>query len=242
MRLPRARFKISSLMIAVALVAGVLAIMRSAAALVLSVGLLYIALIGVLWWMFRGFRRFSALCVGVVAVLTNTLCAFLCVCCLGMSGIVLMSLVWLFAFPIIVGIGTAWASSATRREARFRRSALVAWPLVVVLAALPLTMLLTHWPFRLAFFASKAALERLADQVATGQPVRRPVRAGLFLVVGSAIDPASGNVGLIIDPDPAGRSGFVRLSPGPNRRRSGPFNNLNYDLRVCDEWWYECED
>jgi len=246
MRLPGARFKISSLMVTVALVAGVLALSRSPTALVLvfglTLGLLYLALIGMPWWMFRGFRRLSALCFVVVAVLSNTVCAVLCIYCLNLGGIALMSLAWMFAFPLTLGFGAAWATFATRRKAVRRRSPLLAWPLVVVLALEPLTIPLTNWPFRLAFLASKSALDRLADQVAIGQSPRRPVWAGLFLVVGSTIDPATGNVGLVIDPDSAGRSGFVRASPGPNGRRGGPFVNLNYDLRMCDEWWYECED
>ena len=246
MRLPGARFKISSLMVTVALVAGVLSIMGSPTALGLALGLafggLYIALIVMCWRMFRGFRRLSALCFGVIAVLSNIFCVVLCIYCLNLGGFALMFVAWLCSFPLILGIGIAWASSATRRAALPRRSALIAWPLVLVVAVMPLTMLLTNWPFRLAFFASRAALERLADQVAIGQSPGRPVRAGVFLVVGTAIDPASGNVGLIIDADPAGRSGFVRLSPSPERHRNGPFQNLNYDLRVSDEWWYECED
>jgi hypothetical protein len=83
-------------------------------------------------------------------------------------------------------------------------------------------------------------------------------------VVGSAVDPASGNVGLIIDPDRSGRSGFVRVgggpvAPDPSSRRTGfvrvgggsvapvgrpigPFCNLYFDLPLPDGWWYECED
>jgi hypothetical protein len=53
------------------------------------------------------------------------------------------------------------------------------------------------------------------------------------------------NADLLIDPDPSGRSGFVRLSPRPNApggRRNGLFHNLNFDLQLRDKWWYECED
>jgi len=64
-------------------------------------------------------------------------------------------------------------------------------------------------------------------------------------VVGSAVDPSTGNVGLIIDPDPSGRSGFVRVSIGPRiptARSNGPFYNLNFDLQLRERLWYECED
>ena len=89
------------------------------------------------------------------------------------------------------------------------------------------------------------AMERLADRVGAGQPVTSPEWVGLFRVVGSAVDPSTGNVGLIIDPDPSGRSGFVRVSVGPGipaGRSNGPFHNLNFDLQLRDRWWYECED
>jgi hypothetical protein len=121
----------------------------------------------------------------------------------------------------------------------------VAWSLVIVLAALPLTMVFTPWPFRLAFLASKPAHNRLADRVAVGQAPRRQVSAGLFMVVGSIIDPASGNIGLIIDSDPSGRSGFVRFGRGfnmPQERRYGPFYNLDLDLDMYDGWAYQTVD
>src|SRR5262245_6908130 len=107
-------------------------------------------------------------------------------------------------------------------------------------------MLLTPWPLRLAFLASRPAMERLADRVAAGRAVTSPEWAGLFQIVGSAVDPTTGNVGLITDPDPAGRSGFVRLSPavrvdGPywNYR---PFVNLNINEHLTGPWWYQNED
>jgi hypothetical protein len=241
----RLRFKLRSLMIAVAVVAGVLAVAHSPTGLAVTCGLLYLALIGVQWWMFRGFRRLSALCFGVGVALINVSSATLCVYLLNLGGAFLMFNGWLVAFPTVIGTGVAWASSATRRNARPRRSPLVAWPLVLVLTLLPLSMLLTFWPFRLAFLASRPALDRLADRVEAGQPVTSPEWAGLYRVVASAVDPSSGSVGLIIDADPSGRTGFVRVSVGPGMpasRSSSPFSNLNFDLQLPERWWYECED
>jgi hypothetical protein len=122
---------------------------------------------------------------------------------------------------------------------------LLAWPLVLVLALLPLSMLITFWPFRLAFLASRPAIERLADRVAAGHAVTSPEWTGLFRVVGSVVDPSTGNVGLVIDPDPSGRSGFVRVGVDPSvlvGRSNGPFYNLDFDLQLSERWWYECED
>ncbi len=232
-------------MIVVAVVAGLLAVALSPTALVVTFGLLYVALIGVQWRIFRGFRRLSLLCFGVVVALINILNATLCVYLLNLGGGVLMFIGWIVAFPTVIGTGAAWASAATRRSARPRRSPLVAWPLVLVLALSPLSMLLTYWPFRLAFLASRPAMDRLADRVEAGQRVTSPEWAGLFRVVASAVDPSTGNVGLVIDADPSGRSGFVRASVGPGMpaaRSNGPFHNLNFDLQLPERWWYECED
>lgn len=245
MRPARIQFRISSLMIAVALAAGLLAAGLYPIALVIVFGVLYVALIGSVWWMFRGFRRVSGLCFGIAAALSIAVSAVLCVYRPNMGGVVFMFLCWLCTFPIVVGAGVAWASAATRRLARSRRSPLLAWPLVLLLALLPPSMLVGFWPLRLAFLVSRPALERLADRVAAGQGVTGPEWAGMFRVVGSAVDPATGNIGLIVDADPSGRSGFLRVGAGPNIpavRSSGPYYNLYLDLQLRDRWWYECED
>jgi hypothetical protein len=230
-------------MITVAMVAGVLAASLSSIGLVVAFGLAYLALIGVRWWMFHGFRRVSALYFGLMAALSNIATAGLGIYRPGVDGDFLMLLVWLLAFPLLFGAGIAWATAATRRAARSQRSRLWAWPLVVASGILPLTMLFTHWPLRLAFLASVPALDGLADRVVSGQAIMK--WAGLFRVVGSAVESSNGNVSLIINPDPSGRSGFVRVgaSPGlPVGGSGGPFYNLNLDMRLGDRWRYQCED
>jgi hypothetical protein len=175
----------------------------------------------------------------------DILSAGLCIHRPNMGDVMLMFLVWLLAFPIVFGAGAAWATEVTRRAARPYRSPFLAWPLVLVLTILLLTMLLTRWSFHLAFLASTSAMDRLADCVAAGQGIAGPEWAGLFRVVGSAVDPSSGNVGLIFDPDPWGRSGFVRVGAVPSvptGRSNGPFYNLYLDLKLYDRWRYECED
>jgi hypothetical protein len=232
-------------MTAVALAAGLLAASLSSTGLVVAFGLAYLALIGVLWWMFNGFRRLSALCFGLVAAVSNVVTAGLCIYLHSPGGIILRFVVWLLAFPLVFGAGAAWATAATRRGASSRGSSFLAWSLVVASGILPLTMLLTGWPLRLAFLASTPDMDRLAGRVAAGQGVTSPEWAGLFRVVGSAVEPSNGNVGLIIDPDRSGRSGFVRVraSPGmPLGRSDGPFYNLNLEVRLGDRWRYQCED
>jgi hypothetical protein len=244
-RRPPVQFTIRSFMLAVATAAGLLAASVSPTGLVVAFGLTYLLLIGATWWIFHGFRRLSALCFGVVASLNNILSAGLCIHRLNMGGIALMLLASLLASPIVFGAGAAWATAVMRRAASPHRSRFLAWPLVLALAILPFTMLLARWPFHLAFLASTPALDRLADRVAAGQSIASPEWAGLFRVVGSAVDPSTGNIGLIIDPNLSGRSGFVRVgaalgvSTGPS---SGPFYNLDLDLTLGDRWRYQCED
>lgn len=156
-----------------------------------------------------------------------------------------MFLASLCGIPLTLGFGAAWAYTSTCRDAAPRRSPILAWPLVLALGTLPLTMLLTRWPFYLAFHASRPSLDRLADRLAAGQTIAGPEWAGLFRVVATEVDPSSGDVGLIIDRDPAGRSGFVRVGAAPSAptgRGGGPLYNLYLDLKLSDGWRYECED
>jgi Domain of unknown function (DUF4375) len=92
MRPIRFRFKLRSLMIMVAVVAGLLAVALSPIGLAITFGLLYLALIGVQWWSFRGFRRLSILCFAVLVAFVNIVSAALCIYLLNMGGAFLMFL------------------------------------------------------------------------------------------------------------------------------------------------------
>ncbi len=81
----------------------------------------------------------------------------------------------------------------------------------------------------------------LADRVAAGQPLTFPRRAGLFPLAGSALDAATGNIGLMIDPNPSGPTGFVREGNRTNDARL--FSPIGGDDLAVDPgggWWY-CE-
>jgi hypothetical protein len=106
-------------------------------------------------------------------------------------------------------------------------------------AVTPLITLSTFWPLRVAFLVSRPALEHLADRVAAGQALTLPVRAGVYSIVGFATDPSTGNVALITDADPGGRSGFVRHRPGTPH---GPFRSLWMGMRLSRTWAYEMEE
>ncbi len=67
-----------------------------------------------------------------------------------------------------------------------------------------------------------------------------PEWAGVFRIVGSAFDSATGRVGLITDNNPGGRAGFERHGPGS--AGGGPFYNLAYDKELSERWRYVEED
>jgi hypothetical protein len=246
MRSIRVRFSLWHLMIAVAVIACFLVLLGTPRGFLIICVLWSLALAAMFWGLLRDQRRRAWWCFGIVSFALNWSFAALSICaCYNMWGMAAMFLGSLCGIPMILGFGTAWAAAATRRETVRRRSPLVAWSLVIAVAALPLTMLFTHWPLRVAFLASQPALDRLANRVAGGQSLRGPVRAGFFNVISSAVDPSSGNIGLIIDPDPSGRSGFVRPGPSPSAppsRLTGPFYNLDFDLELFDGWRYQTED
>jgi hypothetical protein len=242
MQLPRIRFTIRSLMIAVAVVAVVLALSPSGWFLFLPTAL-YLSPAVLLWWMFRHFRRLATWGFGATATLASGGCAVQCIYHQNFNEIASEALTMFVASPLILGLGAAWATAALRRDAARRPSPISAKASVVVVAFLPLTIVVTHWPLRLAFLISEPALNRLADRVASGQDVGRPLRAGAFMVVGSTTDPPTGKVGLITVRNPRGRCRFVRMDPG---LLGDPFSNRtlrvlagHYSLQLSDRWRHE---
>jgi hypothetical protein len=145
--------------------------------------------------------------------------------------------------PTSIGSGVAWAAIRTAPTTINTRTAVFAWVLVFALGLMPLSMPYKNWPLRAAFFVSMSAMNRLADRVAARQIIRAPVRAGLFTVVDTAEDLSTGNVALILDPDPAGRTAFVRIgSLAQTERRLGPLYNLIAEEYMYGRWWYQQED
>jgi hypothetical protein len=242
MRPPRLRFTIRSLMIAVAVVAGLMVLPREWVVLAVVFSIPSLPLTGAVWLASRGHRRPAAVCFGILAVLANGLYAVLCITPDCYLDILLVMAWFVIVLPAVGGVGIAWASLSTREGAAPRRSARVAWLAVIGLTAMPLFTIMTDWSLHLAFAVARPALDRLADQVTAGRTVGFPLWAGPFRVAAAAVDPVSGNVGLMIDPDPNGPTGFVRVESGIPGDGRGPIVGSDLNLGLGGGWWYREED
>jgi hypothetical protein len=208
-RPPVWRFTIRSVMIVVAILAGVLALPpgpREVAA-VLSVPCL--AFFGAWRLWVGGHRRLAAIVFWSLAIAANIVFAAFCASP-GMVSVALLVL-WLFVvMPSLVAFGATWAELTTGRGGVSDPSRRLAWRWVIALAVMPGMTAWTVWPFRLRFLTVRSALERIADQVEAGQAVSFPQDVGPFRLAGSRVGSRTGGVALLIDPNPNGPSGFVR--------------------------------
>lgn len=239
----RVQFTIRSLMIAIAILAGLLALPKGLGVFVIAFLFPCLSLLAARWVLLQGRRGLAAIGFWVSAILTNILFAASCVAP-DIYFLAYLFLGWLFVvLPPVVGFGAIWAILATRKGATPRRAPAAAWLSVLALTVMPLATTWTLWPLRLAFHVSRPSLERLADRVATGQTVQTARWVGPFRVARTAVDPATGNVGLMIDPNPNGPTGFVRLGPGnsPDRRHL-PIRGDDLEVDLGEGWYYHEED
>ena len=236
--MPDLRFSIRDFMIAIAMIAVVLALHRDFRLLAVVPALANFTA----WWLLsRGYRRTAGVCFWSLAITANilitTVSAF-------PSGSLVALLGLCLILPTIVGFGVAWAILATRSVGFPRRSGWAAWVPVITLIVLPGVTAWTVWPFRLEFLMARPALSRLSEQVAAGQTVRSPRRAGMFRIVSSAVNPDTGTVALIIDPNPGGPSAFVRVGGSPSHRPNchSPVRGDWLHVDLGDRWCYHEED
>jgi hypothetical protein len=188
----------------------------------------------------RDEERRNAWRCGATAIMADMFAASLCIY---LPGTYSMLLLVPAAFLAGVSVLVAWGIWSYHAHMAARRVAVnfLAGPAILALAASLLIMSFTWWPLRVAFVISRPALERLANRTATGGPVTRPQWAGFFWVERTAVDPSSGNVGLItIDPK-SGPSGLVRIGRG-SKRTLGPIWNHNIDMLLDGRWRYQEED
>ncbi len=99
-------------------------------------------------------------------------------------------------------------------------------------------------PLRLAFLASRPALDRLADRIERGEQVNLPERAGVYRIVASRRDPRTGEVLLLIDDRNYTQSGFARnpkpIQPGDDNLDGPALIWLR--LGLDPPWSYKYED
>ncbi len=240
---PVERFTIRGLLIAIGIIAGLLALPDPWRVIAFALSLPCLALLYARWLHAQDLLGISGVCFWTSAILINVSYAVLSISP-GLH-LHLLFMAWFVLFlPTLAGFGIAWARLTTRRDGDRRYSSSRAWLSVLALTLMPLVTAGTALPFQLRFLLARPALERLADRVAAGQAVTNPQWAGTYWIAGSAVDPASGNVGLMIDTNPSGPSGFVRTR-GIRSQPYGcfrPFRGDWYHLNLVGGWCYHEED
>jgi hypothetical protein len=224
------RFTIRGLMIAVAVAAGLLAVPGEwqMIAAVLSIPCLVVFLA---WRLFRGgHRRLAAVAFWGLALPFNAVFAALC----ASPGLHSAGLFWIWLLvilPALAAFGATWAVLETRRGGIPPRSPRWAWMWVIALAVMPGVTSGTIWPFRLRFLVARSGLDRLADQVEAGHAVAFPQDTGPFRLAACRVDPRTGGVALLVDPNPGGPGGFVRHKGSV----AGPYNCHS---PIRGDWWH----
>jgi hypothetical protein len=243
MHLRRARFTIRSLMIAVVIVAGLLALPLGLRVVVAVLSLPFLALYSAGRLLEGGHRRLAAIGFWGMAIPVNVLFT---VCCAspGMFSVGLFVL-WLFLIlPALAGFGATWALLESQWEGDAHPFCRLVWTWVIALTLMPGVTAWTDWPFRLKFLTARSALERVADRVEAGRAVAFPQNAGPFRLAASRFDSRSRGVALLIDPDPNGPGGFVRHKEA----LSGPYGCFRpirgdrWHLALGGGWCYHEED
>lgn len=239
----RFRFTIARLMIAVAVAAAGLAIGRTVgvpAFILLSIPVLWLGILS--WRLGQDNRRLAGRALGISATAANIACAWCSVRIVGFTGLLVQFLGGLLILPVVLGYGAAWVVAATGSDAAPRRSRLLAWSLVLAPVTLPVSMMATAWPLQIAFLAARPAFDRLADRIAAGEQLARPEWAGVFRVTRADFNVSSGEVRLMIDADPLGNTGFLRLATPVPSLGVRPNVVVTFRLSRDDRWWYVEED
>ena len=209
--------------------------------ILLILAITFLVLFGVRWVVRLDQREIGSLGFWALAVFANVLYAVACTTPnSAYFGVLILG--WLvFVMPAIIGQGTSWANRSTQGKSVPTRTGHPVVLSVVFLAVLPIVTLLTYWPLHLAFLIARPRLDRLANRVDAGSAVA-PVRVGLFRIVGSDVDPLTGNVGLIINPARHGRTGLVRIRPGAPPDPRGPIAGSDQDVPLGGGWRYRQGD
>ena len=230
-------------MIAVAVVSVLLAPAEAWRAVVIAlvIAIPFVTHVVATRFVFRRKRRAAEISFWGLAAFINVAYLALCVYPDHYGDVTLVLGWFLIVAPTLFSFGIAWAVLATQQSTVLRRLPPLAWLSVVILTALPLFAPLTSWPLHAAFVRARPNLEEIADQVASGKAISFPRWAGAFRLVGSRVDPISGNVALLLDPLPSGPTGLVRLYPSTPPNYAGPISGLELNLDLGGGWWYREE-
>ncbi len=114
------------------------------------------------------------------------------------------------ALLLLLAAVVALVCRGAERRRSYQVALLLAWPLLLA------SVLFTSWPMKLSFAASTPALDRLAEQVATGQTPPLPTRAGAFLIHAVETRPVTGGLAICLwtSPPHRGHIGFVQSPAG----------------------------
>jgi hypothetical protein len=203
------RFSIRQLMIVIAVVATVLAIVQHYT-FATVVGL-YIVALGLIGWLpSRGRSRLAVWGFFASATWLNLSMPLFFVYYPVLHNSSMLFLPALISIPIVAGLGLAWVACYSGKLQKLRAAVTV-----IVLLALPCSMIVYRWPIDVAFYFSSPGLNRLADRVEAGGTVVPGEWAGIYRVWGSMKDPQTGNPMLVIDPDPGGIFAYARRITSP---------------------------
>ncbi len=240
------RFTLKTVMLSIALAAGFLTLYVRYLATYIPLWLLaipcLILLVGCCLWFWRC-RRIVAIGFGGLSVLSNGLYVVASIYPDYML-IPLLNIAWMLVLlPSIGALGLAWTKLATNDHAVRRRLPFISSALVIVVAIMPAVTISTLWPLHLTFLAFRPSLERLADRVEAGHMIVSPHWVGPFRLSESAVGSDLKTVGLFIDPNPGGRTGFVRVhSETPEVHRFDLLIGTDTNVELGRGWSYRQDD
>jgi hypothetical protein len=240
------RFTVKTVMLYIALAAGLLTLYVRYLATYIPVWLLaipcLILLVGHCLWFWRC-KRIVAIGFGGLSILSNG-CYVVASIYPDYMLIPLLNIAWMLVLlPSISALGMAWTKLAPHHNAVRRRPPSLSWALVIVVAVMPAVTISTLWPLHLAFLAVRPSLERLADRVEAGHMIASPHWIGPFRLSESAVGADRKTVGLLIDPNPGGRTGFVRVhSEPPEAHRFDLLLGTDTDVELGWGWSYRQDD
>jgi hypothetical protein len=232
----RPRFTIRSVMTAIAVLAGLLAVHAVVALILISLFIPYFSRFVAQWLVRRQRLPLAASAFWTATTFINVCVAVSCIAPKSKAFYLIFLGLWVTGVPTIANLGSAWVALLTQKTAaasRFREADGVS---VLLLGLLPSLTLVTLWPLRLGFLIYRGEMEGLASQVAAGTPLRFPRRVGVFHLTSPAT--RSGYVGLRTDTERVPTSGFVRLAPGGTANTNGPIVGVTFDVYLGSGWWY----